>query len=385
MSDSLPTPSYSIGIEEEYHLVAAQSLALLSEPPAAFVRECAQQLPGRVSHELMMCQVEVNTPVCGSIAEAGRELRALRTAIAEIASRYDMRIMSAGTHPFSAWEDQKVWPNTRYQDILQQMQQLAQRAVICGMHVHIAVEHEALRIDLHNQLRYFLPHLTAFSCSSPLWDGRDTGLMSYRSELFSALPRTGMPPTFSSWDEYQRHIALLQQLGLIEDASRLWWSLRPSARYPTLELRCADACPLLEDTLAIAAMYQCLTRWLYQLRESNLRLRDYSATLIGENQWRAVRYGLDQGLVDFGRGKVLSAQVLVDELLEMLGGCAEALGCHAELQGLQAIVDRGTSAQRQRACLQAALARGEDNQTALREVACALADETVAAPTRGAT
>ncbi len=376
---TLTAPSLSIGIEEEYLLVSADSLALVSEPPAAFVKECTKRLPNRISHELLMCQIEVKTSVCGDVAAAGRELGAMRATIVEIATCYGMRIMAAGTHPFSAWEDQKIWPNARYADILEQMQQLAQRAVICGVHIHLAVEDESVRIDLQNQLRYFLPHLTAFSCSSPLWDGRDTGLMSYRSEIFGALPRTGIPPLFASWDDYQRQVELLQRLGLIEDASRLWWSLRPSARYPTLELRCLDACPLLEDTLSITALYQCLTHWLYHLRASQLRLRDYSSVLIGENQWRAVRHGLERGLVDFGGGKVLSATELTDQLLDRLSDSAEALGCRAELEGLRNIVERGNSAQRQRSCLQVALERGDSEQTALREVGRMLADETAAA------
>jgi carboxylate-amine ligase len=230
-----------------------------------------------------------------------------------------------------------------------------------------------------SQIAYFLPHLLALSTSSPFWRGEDTGLKSYRIAVFDELPRTGLPEQFDSWGEYQRHVDVLVRAGLIENASKLWWDVRPSSRFPTLEMRITDVPTLVEDSITIAALYLCLLRMLWRLKRSNQRWRRYAAMLIGENRWRAQRYGIDEGLVDFGKGEIVPYPDLLDELLDLVREDAAALGCGAEVAGARAILARGTSAHRQRAAFAAARAAGEGRDQALIAVVDRLIAETSAA------
>jgi len=215
------------------------------------------------------------------------------------------------------------------------------------MHVHVGINDDELRIDLMNQMSYFLPHLLALSCSSPFWEGRNTGLKSYRLTVFDSLPRTGLPERFSSYAEYERHVNILMNAGLIEDATRIWWDLRPSARYPTLETRVMDVCTRLEDTISLAALLVCILRMLYRLRISNQRWRIYTPMLIRENRWRAMRYSFDEGLIDLGKGGVVRFETLLDEILSLISDDAKALGCMEEIARTRNILTRGTSAHRQ--------------------------------------
>jgi len=215
------------------------------------------------------------------------------------------------------------------------------------MHVHVGIEDNELRIDLMNQMSYFLPHLLAMSCSSPFWGGHDTGLKSYRLTIFDALPRTGLPERFASWSEYQRHVQILVDAGLIEDATKIWWDLRPSARYPTLETRIMDVCTRIDDAIALAALLVCHLRMLYRLRTRNQRWRIYTPMLIRENRWRAMRYSFDEGLIDLAHGVVVPFDQLLEEMLGLVAEDAEALGCTKEVAGVWDILSRGTSAHRQ--------------------------------------
>lgn len=243
------------------------------------------------------------------------------------------------------------------------------------MHVHVGVPDPEARVDLSAQLTYFLPHMLALSASSPFWQGEDTGLASYRLTIFDNLPRTGLPPRFTSWSEFQRTVDALVDLGQIEDASKIWWDLRPSARFPTIESRICDVSPRLETTLSLAAMIQSLTRYLWRLKALNQRWRLYDNFLIAENRWRAQRYGIEGGLIDFGRREVVSMPDLVEELIELVGEDADALGCRAELEGLRRILAEGTSADRQRQVYHAALHADMGTDAALREVVKHLVDE----------
>jgi carboxylate-amine ligase len=245
------------------------------------------------------------------------------------------------------------------------------------MHVHVGIGDEDLRIELMNQVTYFLPHLLAISGSSPFWHGEDTGLKSYRTSVFRSMPRTGIPETFSSWSEYQRHIDVLVGTGVIEDASKLWWDIRPSSRYPTLEMRSTDICTRYVDAVAIAATYQSLLAMLYQLRKENRKFRQYSRMLIQENNWRAQRYGADESLIDFGTGKLVPMPDLAEELIEMVAEAAEEIGALEHVEHIRTIVAQGTSSDRQRAVYESALTKGAAPADALNTVVDHLIEETV--------
>jgi carboxylate-amine ligase len=245
------------------------------------------------------------------------------------------------------------------------------------MHVHVGIEDEDLRIDLLGQLSYFLPHLLALSASSPFWLGRDTGLASYRLSIFDNLPRTGLPPVFSSFGEYKRAVDILTRAGVIEDATKIWWDMRPSARFPTLEARICDVTPRLDDAVAIAALVQCLAHMLFRLRLNNQRWRQYERFLVNENRWRAQRYGVGTSLMDFGKAELVDYKDLVDELLALVAEDAEVLGCADELQAIRNIARKGNSADRQREVHRRALESSEDPAHAMRAVVDSLIAETV--------
>ena len=252
---------------------------------------------------------------------------------------------------------------------------VARRMLICGMHVHVGLDDNDLRTDLMSQFSYFLPHLLALSASSPFWEGYETGLRSYRLTVFDNLPRTGIPPNFASYAEYEHSVQTIINSGMIEDATKIWWDLRPSARFTTLESRICDVSPRLKDTIAIAAITQCLFRMLFCLRRGNQRWREYDRFLIEENRWRAQRYGMSEGLIDFGRGEVVSFAKLVQELIDMLMPHAEALNCVDELDSAADILQSGTSADRQVEVYHLALKSGADEQEALRQVVRSLVVE----------
>ena len=375
---TLKDPSFTLGAEEEYLLVDLETKDLVSEPPADLMKKCEAALAeGQVSPEFLKSQIEIGTPVCKSVAEVRTELRHLRKTVADVAREYGLAPMAASTHPFAEWAKQHHTDKERYHTIAKDLQVVVRRMIICGMHVHVGIEDDELRIDILNQASYFLPHLLALSTSSPFWQGEQTGLRSYRLSVFDELPRTGLPPQFSSFSEYERTIATLVNAGLIEDGTKIWWDLRPSARFPTLEMRVTDVCPLLDDTICIVALFQCICRMLYRLRRRNQRWRYYAAFLINENRWRAQRYGTTEGLVDYGRGELVPSADLLTELLELIEEDADALGCVAEVSHAKTIIKRGTSAERQVECYEEAKAGGKSEEDALKTVVDQLLTETL--------
>jgi len=347
-----------------------------AEPPDELFEALHVRTSGRAFPEFLRAQVEVATPVCRDIAEARRELSGLRRAVIEEAGRFGLAPIAASSHPFSLTSKQKRTDKERYIALLEEMQGAARRMMICGLHVHVGVEDDDLRIDLMNQLTYFLPHLLALSCSSPFWEGERTGLMSFRLMIFNGVPRTGLPEQFSSWGEYRRHTDILVETGIIADTSRIWWDLRPSARYPTLETRVMDCCTTLEDALSLAALNQCLVRMLWRLRRANQRWRMYSHLLLGENRWRAMRYSYDAGLLDLGRQSVVPFAELLEELLALVAEDAAVLGCSAEIARLPEIMARGTSAHRQLQVYDQAVQQGATVEEALGAVVNWLITET---------
>ena len=344
---AIKEPAFTIGIEEEYLLVDKKTRGLVVDPPQTLMAEAEEKCGPQVTAELLRSQIEVGTKVCNNVQEAHEDLAKLRRNVIEVADRHGLAPIAASTHPFSSWTDQKHTKKDRYDELTHEMQGAARRLVICGMHVHVGIGDDELRIDLMNQMSYFLPHLLALSCSSPFWRGRDTGLKSYRLTIFDALPRTGLPERFASFAEYQRHVGILMDAGLIEDSTRIWWDLRPSARYPTLETRIMDVCTRLDDTVALASLLMCIMRMLYRLRTKNQRWRLYTPMLIRENRWRAMRYSFDEGLIDLAKGVVVPFEDLLDELCSLVAEDARALGCVNEVSGVRDILSRGTSAHRQ--------------------------------------
>ncbi|MEC7763847.1 MAG: carboxylate-amine ligase [Pseudomonadota bacterium] len=367
-------PSFSIGIEEEYLLVDRET-GDLAEAPEALMEACKADLQDQVSPEFLQCQIEIGTNVCADVGQAREDLKRLRSAVARHAAEHGLAPIAAACHPFSDWKEQHHTDRDRYNDLRRDLGGVARRLLICGMHVHVGIPDPEDRIDVMNQLSYFLPHLLALSASSPFWQGEDTGLASYRLSVFDNLPRTGLPPKLWSWAEFQRSVDAIVELGLIEDASKIWWDLRPSAKFPTIEARICDVSPRIETTLTLAALVQSLARYLWRMKGHNQRWRIYDNFLIAENRWMAQRYGATRGLIDFGKREIVPVAHLVEELIGLLSEDAEALGCLAELEGARDIILGGTSAERQRRVFNDALDEGRTRDEALKQVVTSLVGE----------
>ncbi len=375
----LKEPSLTVGIEEEYLLVDRTTRDLVCAVPQALFAACERVLQGQVAPEFLKSQIEVGTRVHANPRAAGEELAALRKAIASLAAEHGLALVAASTHPFAVWGAQQPTERARYQAIARDLAGVGRRLVFCGMHVHVGLDDDELRVDLMNQARYFLPHLLVLSTSSPFAEGEDTGLKCYRLAAYNELPRTGLPGRFESWQSYSSTVDVLVRSGVIEDASKIWWDLRPSARFPTLEMRITDVCTLVEDAVCVASLYVCILRMLYRIRRSNQTWRSYPLFLLSENRWRAQRYGVGGSLFDFGKAELVPFAGLIDELLGMVHEDAEALGCLLEVEHARTIVARGTSADRQVAHFNRLLAEGAEREEALRGVVDRLIAETALA------
>ncbi len=373
-------PAWTMGVEEEYLLVERETGALITKQPPGLMETVTNVRHGLVARELFDSQIEIGTDVCSNLKELRSDVSVLRHAVAEAAAEYGMAPIAASSHPFARWLSQQYTDKERYRVLTADLQAVTRRLLISGLHVHVGIEDPDLRIDLMDQAAYFLPHLLALSTSSPFWEGRDTGLKCYRLTVGEALPRTGFPEKFSSWSEFRRHIDVLVRAGIIEDSTMVWWHIRPSERYPTVEMRVTDLPTRMEDTIALAAMYVCLMRMLWRLRQENRRWRSYANFLLSENLWRAERYGTGGELMDFGRGVLVPFGDLLEELIELLRPDAEALNCVAEIEHTRTICKRGTSADRQLAVYRGALEEGATEDEALKAVVDALIADTLALP-----
>lgn len=372
----MPTePTFSFGIEEEYHLVDCRTRDL-APAPAELMSACESALAGQFSPEFLKTQIEVGTRPVRLFSEARDEIEMLRSTVSGLADRHGLAPIAAATHPFArAWRLEPT-DKARYHELANDLAGVGRRLSICGMHVHVGIEDKEMRIDLMNQMRYFLPHLLVLSTSSPFWEGEDTGLKSYRLAVMRELPRTGMPGRLASWDEYASIVDVLVKARVIQDASKIWWDIRPSSRYPTLEMRVSDVCTLRADALAVAALFVCTVRMLWRLRRQNLTWRTYPVFLLEENRWRAQRYGVKGQLFDFGKGELVPFRELIEELIALVAEDAAALGCQAEVEHTRTIVERGTSADRQVAAYSAAIAAGADHKGAMEAVVDLLIAET---------
>lgn len=361
----LAKPTFTLGIEEEYLLVDKQSRELITEAPKALFDEFKSVLGEQVTPEFLQCQIEIGTRICQTAAQAKAELKRLRKGIIQTAEKYDIGVIAASTHPFSLPRTSKTTEKSRYNQLANDLQGVVRRLQICGMHIHCGLDADDLRIDLMGQVSYILPHLLALSTSSPFWRGEDSGLKSYRLAVWDEMPRTGLPEHFDSYSEFMRHINVLVSTGVIDDASKIWWDIRPSIRYQTLEMRISDICTHVDDAACIAALYQCWLHMLYRLKKDNMKWRSYANMLINENRWRAQRYGIDQGLIDFGENTIIPYPELLEEILELLATDAEMLDCQAEIEHAKAIIKNGTSAHQQVQTYQNAMAEGNSEKEAL--------------------
>jgi carboxylate-amine ligase len=339
-------PPLTIGIEEEYQIIDPETRELSS-----YIQEFLEQgrvvLQDQIKPEFMQSQVEVGSHICRNIKEARREIVRLRRTVCELAASSGLHVAAASTHPFSAWSTQQITAGERYTKLETDMGEVARRLLIFGMHVHIGIDDKELMIEVMNQARYFMPHILALSTSSPFWQGRETGLKSYRSIIFEDLPRTGLPPTFSSWADYQNLVDILIKTHCIEDPTKIWWDIRPHPKFPTLEFRISDICTRVDEAVCIAALYLAIVAKLIKLRQNNQSWRYYRHHLITENKWRAVRYGIDGNLIDFGQEQEVPLRFLAVELLELVDDVLDELDIRAEAEYVHAILENGTSADRQ--------------------------------------
>lgn len=373
-------PAWTMGIEEEYLLVDRETGELVSTQPEGLMEKVTELRYGLVSHELFDSQIEIGTGVCNTVKELRADIGLLRWAVGEASEEYGLAPIAASTHPIARWQQQQITKGKRYQAITEDLQAITRRMIISGMHVHVGIENPELRIDLMRQVAYFLPHLLALSTSSPFWEGTDTGLKSYRMSVFGALPRTGLPEKLESWADFEQHVNVLVNAGVIEDSTKVWWHIRPSDRYPTLEMRVTDLPTKMEDTVAIAALYVCILRMLWRYKTENLRWRDYSNFLIDENLWRAQRYGVNGSLIDFSKGTLVPFSDLVEELIELVEPDAKALECQEEIEHIRTISRRGTSADHQVALYNQALDSGATEDEAIKAVVNGLIADTLAPP-----
>ena len=338
-------PRLTIGIEEEFQIIDGDRQ--LKSHIETLLAAAAPRLGERVKREMMQSVVEVGTKICADISEAREEILQLRGTLSALLRPAGLHLVSAGTHPFSHWQEQQVTEHERYKVLEEELQDVIRELLIFGLHVHVGIPDRERRIEVMNEARYFLPHLLALSCSSPFWLARSTGLKSYRQIIWQRFPRTGIPPEFSSWDEYENYLELLVRTKCIDDGKKIWWDLRPHAFYPTIEFRVCDAATKVEETLCIAALTQAICAKLLVLRDRNLGFRRYLPQLIQENKWRAMRGGMSASLIDFGKEAEVPMAELAVELLEFVDDVVDELGSRREVEYIQVIAREGTSADRQ--------------------------------------
>jgi glutamate---cysteine ligase / carboxylate-amine ligase len=338
---------FTIGVEEEFQIIDPETLELRSHVVQLLSSAAARGVGDLVKQEMHQSIVETGTKICENVSELRLEMHRTRSELVMAAESTGLRVAAAGTHPFSSWIDQVISPGERYQNIVEEMGQLARSLLIFGMHIHIAMPDKQTTIDMMNMVRYFLPHLLALSTSSPFWMGRNTGLKSFRTTVFRRFPRTGIPEVFESWSEYENFINLLVKLNCIDTGKKIWWDVRPHPTYGTLEFRMFDTATRVEEAVAIAALTQAIVVKLHRLYTRNQSWRIYRRALIEENKWRAARYGIEGKLIDFGREAEVPMRELMLELMEFIDDVVDDLGSRSAVEYIHTILNEGTSAERQ--------------------------------------
>jgi glutamate---cysteine ligase / carboxylate-amine ligase len=343
MSPDFP---FTLGIEEEYQVVDPETRELRSYITQILDRG-RMILREQIKPEMHQSIIEVGTNPVRTAQEARAEVVRLRGTIAALSAEHGLKIVAAGTHPISSWMQQEITPFERYKGVVEEMQELALRLLIFGMHVHIGMPSNDVAIEMMSVARYFLPHLLALSTSSPFWMGRNTGFKSYRSTIFSNFPRTGIPPSFSSYTEYENYINILVKTNSIDNPKKIWWDMRPHPVFGTLEFRVCDIVTRVDECIALAALMQAIIVRLYSMFEENTTFRIYRRALITENKWRAQRWGLDGKLIDFGKRAEVDTKALMHELVAFVDPVLDTLGSRHEVESILKIVEHGTSADRQ--------------------------------------
>jgi glutamate---cysteine ligase / carboxylate-amine ligase len=341
---------YTLGVEEEYMLLDGETLDLVQHVEAVLEAAAGHELEPRVNPELMQSVLEIATPVCRTAAEVDDELRKLRAYVTGLAREQGLRVGSAGTHPFSLFERQRITARDRYRHLVDQMQYVARRELIFGLHIHVAVDDCERAIQIVNGLLVHLPAFLALSASSPFWRGEPTGLASSRQMVFAAFPRSGPPPRFENYNDYAEVVGQLEKTGCIADYTHIWWDIRLHPRFGTVEIRVCDAVTRVEDAVALAAFCQCLVKLYSERHAIGAEIPSFHRILTTENKWLAARYGLEAPVMDLvtGRRNRVAVAQLVRRTLRELEPHARELGCDAELEGISEILAKGNGSDRQR-------------------------------------
>jgi carboxylate-amine ligase len=359
---------FTVGVEEEFQIVDPETRNLRSSV-TEILATGQDLLQDQLKKEMFQAMVEVGTTICRDVEEARAEVVRLRRTVADLVEQAGGRMVASGTHPFATWQDLEITPDERYLALAENLQEIARTIAVYGLHVHIGIEDRDRSIELMNEARYFLPHILALSANSPFWEGRDTGLKSYRSVIWGRMPRSGIPDTFASWDDYRSFVDVLLRTKSIDEPKKIWWDIRPHPHFKTLEFRVCDMPTSIDVTITVAALFQAIVAKLSKLRSQNLGFRQYQRSLIAENRWRAMRYGLDGKLIDFGKVREVPARDLALELLEFIDDVVDDLGSRPALEYVHDILRDGTGADRQ---LRAFEKRGN-----IHDVVEYLADETL--------
>jgi carboxylate-amine ligase len=361
-------PAFTLGVEEEFQIIDPETRELRSHVQQ-MLEEGRRVLKERVKPEMHQSVMEIGTGICKDVGEVRRDVSELRSEIIHLAEKTGMKVAAAGTHPFSSWADQLIYPDERYDAIVEEMQLIARANLIFGLHVHVGIADRTLAFQIMNEARYFLPHLLALSTNSPFWLGKNTGLKSYRTKVFEKFPRTNIPETFQTPAEFDDYVRLLVKTNCIDNGKKIWWDVRPHPFFETIEFRIFDIPMRLEETVTLAALTQAICAKLFRLREKNLGWRSYRRALLLENKWRASRYGIEGKLIDFGKEIEVPFPDLVGEMLEFVDDVVDELGSRREVESVRWILENGTGADRQLAVFRES---GED----LRRVVDFICEET---------
>jgi glutamate---cysteine ligase / carboxylate-amine ligase len=340
-------PSFSLGIEEEYQTIDPLTRDLRSHIETEMLAVGKLRLQERVKAEMHTSVVEVGTRVCRNITEAKEDIYDLRRQMIRLADEHKLKLVAGATHPFADWRTQQIYPDPRYHQVVKELQLAARANLIFGLHVHVGIEDREAAIHIMNSMRYFLPHIMALATNSPFWLGLNTGYKGYRAKVFENFPRTGIPDAFQSYSEFENYVNLLIRTNCIDNAKKIWWDIRPHPFFNTVEVRACDIPLRAEETVAIAALIQATAAYLYKLHESNLDYRNYARPLLMENKFRAVRYGLEGKLIDFGKQTEVPERELLEEYLALIDPVVDELDSRWAIEGIRKIMKTGTGADRQ--------------------------------------
>src|SRR5487761_21222 len=340
-------PSFTLGIEEEYQTIDPETRDLRSHIATEMLAQGKLRLEERVKAEMHQSVIEVGTRVCKDIHEEQEDLFDLRRNMIRLAEEHHLVLFAGATHPFADWRVQEIYPDDRYKQVVEELQLVARANLIFGLHVHVGIEDREMSIRLMNSMRYFLPHILALSTNSPFWMGMNTGLKSYRAKVFDKFPRTNIPDSFNSWGEFESFVNLLIRTNSIDNAKKIWWDIRPHPFFSTIEVRICDIPMRAQETIALAALIQATAAKLWYLQERNQDYRQYSRALLMENKWRAVRYGLDGKLIDFGKQQEVPERDLIMEYLRFVDDAVEELGSRNAIKTIYSMLERGSGADRQ--------------------------------------